>query len=770
MLTLGKKIFIMNKMRKLLILLSACFFIFSAYAADSDVVARVDIKGHNRVSDATVVSKIKIRAGQPYNENVVNEDVKNLYATGFFETVDVEKEATPEGLVVTFKVKEKPALSKMDIEGARFLRKKKIEEGIDIKVGSFVDEYKLNEVASKIKDMYAKKGFTQTKVTYDFKLNKETNEAEVKFIIEEKGVLKVRSIKVKGNKTISAGRIIKLMKTRPAWLFNAGLYKEETFTDDIRRITDFYRQEGFSDVKIEPELDFDQKGLYITINIVEGKRYYIGNIQVEGYKDVQLNEIKKVMQLHTGSVYSDAALYEESSRMRSVYVDKGYIFAQIEPVSVLNQETQKIDVTFKIVENQVAYIERIDIKGNIKTKDKVIRRELRVFPEERFDGKAVRRSKEKLENLGFFEEVRFDTEPGSAPDKVNLEVDVKEAKTGHLSFGGGYSSIEEFVGFAEIRQSNFDYKNWSTFSGGGQDLSLYASLGSLTSRYELSFTNPWIFDRPYSFGFDVYRKGHDQDEDVGYGYSEEVTGGDLRLGKEFSDTLKGQISYRLDRVKISDVVDDATADLKDEAGINNLSSGSADLSYDTRDNVFSPLTGIYFTNNLQVTGGPFGGDKNFLKYFARFSYYYPMINKSVLEGRLRAGWADPFDDTSKVPIYERFFAGGASTVRGYEERKVGPVDPATDDPLGGESMFVANLEYTYPLVEFLKVAGFFDAGNVWSKNSDFFQDKLYKSVGMGIRVKTPIGPVSVDYGWPLDLGPGEEHKEGRFHFNISRGF
>ncbi|MDD4955937.1 MAG: POTRA domain-containing protein, partial [Candidatus Omnitrophica bacterium] len=241
-------------MRKLLVIFFSCFFIFSAYSADGDTIARVDIKGQSKVSDATIVSKIKLRSGQAYNENIVNEDIKNLYATGFFETVDAEKSKTEEGIVVTFKVKEKPVLSKLDIEGAHFIRKKKIEEGLEIKVGSFIDEYKLNEVASKIKDMYAKKGFTQTKVTYEFKPLKETNEVEVKFIIEEKGILKVRRIKIQGNKSISAGRIIKLMKTRNAWLFNPGIYKEETFTDDLKRITDFYRIEGFTDVKIEPDL------------------------------------------------------------------------------------------------------------------------------------------------------------------------------------------------------------------------------------------------------------------------------------------------------------------------------------------------------------------------------------------------------------------------------------------------------------------------------------------------------------------------------------
>lgn len=757
-------------MRKLVSYFIISSFALTAIAADADIVARVEIKGHKIVSDATIVSKIKLRAGQSYNDNVINEDIKNLYATGFFETVNAEKEKTPEGIVVTFKVKEKPVLKEIGVEGAHFIRKRKVEEAMGIKVGSFVDEYKLNEVASKIKDLYTAKGFTQAKITYKFDVDKNTNEASVKFTIEERGVLKVRQVKIQGNKSIKTGILLKLMKTRKAWLFNSGIFKEETFKDDIKRLADYYRQNGFSDVKVDSDLSFTDKGIYITILITEGKRYYIGAINVEGYKDIPFKEIEKAMALKPSDVYSEQAIYEESSRIRAVYVDNGYIFAQIEPVTILNPETKKIDVTFKITENNVAYIERIEIRGNVKTKDKVIRRELRVYPQERFDGKAVRKSKQKLENLGYFEEVRFDTEPGTKPDEVNLLVDVKEAKTGHLSFGGGYSSVEEFVGFVEIQQRNFDYKNFSTFSGGGQDLSFYASLGTLTNRYELSFTNPWIFDRPYSFGFDAYKKGHKQDEDVGYGYSEDVTGGDIRFGKEFNDRLKGQIAYRYDRVKISDVVDNATADLKDEAGTNNLSSLELNASYDTRDNVFSPLTGIYFLNNFQTTGGPFGGDKNFVKYFARFSYYFPLINKSVLETRLRVGWEDPFSDTEKVPIYDRFFAGGANTIRGYHERKVGPIDPVTKDPLGGETMFVANLEYTYPLIDFLKVATFFDAGNVWAKNTDFFKDKLFKSVGVGLRVKTPVGPVSVDYGWPLDLEPGEEHKEGRFHFNVSRGF
>jgi len=755
-------------LRKLFVITLICLFTFQGNCQDS--IFRIDIKGNDLVSDSTIVSKIKIRAGQPYNKNVVNEDVKNLYATGFFDSVEAEKKNTPEGLVIIFKVKEKSVLRKIIIEGAKFIRSKKILEAIDVKEGSFIDDYRMKETVQKIKDLYAKKGFTQAEISYELNEIGKEGELEAKFVINEKGVLKVRRIAVEGNQTFSNGKIIRLMKTRKAWLFNKGIFNKDTLADDIARVTDFYRLQGFSDAEVTIDVEHKPKGIYLVVVINEGRRYYIGDIKIEGNKEISLEDIISAMHLKKESIFSEQTVYEDSSRIREVYVDKGYIFSQIEPRSFLNPQTDSVDLNYKISENEVAYIEDVSIKGNVKTKDKVIRRELRVYPGEKFDGKKVRKSKEKLENLGFFEEIRFGTEPGSESNYVDLVVDVKEAKTGYVSFGGGYSSIDEFIGFVELRQRNFDYKNFSTFTGAGQDLSLMASLGTLTNKFQISFTNPWIFDKPVSFGFDVYKKGHDQDEDVGYGYAQDIVGGVLRLGREFSDTISGQVSYRLDNVDISDIVSDATQELKDEEGENILSSGEVSISYDSRDNVFSPSKGILFTNSLQLTGGPFGGDKDFLKYSSRVSFYFPVINKSVIELRLRGGFADPFSDTEKVPIYERFFAGGTYTIRGYQERKVGPIDPATDDPIGGEAMFVGNIEYTYPLADFVKVATFFDTGNVWKKNSDFLKGDLKSSIGLGLRVKTPIGPISIDYGWPLDTEPGEDSKEGRFHFSVSRGF
>ncbi len=755
-------------MKKIFLLL---FFLFFALEAQSrDYIFRIDIEGNDIVSDAKIISKIKVRAGQSYNKNIINEDVKNLYATGFFETVEAEKEDVSGKTIIIFRVKEKPVLEKIVIEGARVVRKKKILESVDIEEGSFIDEYKMKESVRKIKDLYSEKGFSQTEVTYALDTLQAQNKVRAKFIINEKGILKIKEVVVIGNKAISASRIKRLMKAKQAWFLNRGVFKKDVLRDDVKRLTDFYKLKGFSEAKVDIDIEKKLEGIYLTVNIEEGRCYYVGELKIKGNKDVRLDEILGTLDLKKGDVFSEQTIYGNVSRIRELYVDKGYIFSQVEPFSFFNPKTERVDVTYKILENEIAYIEHIGIKGNIKTKDKVIRRELRVYPGERFDGKRVRKSKEKLENLGFFEEIRFSTEPGTKSNNIDLVVDVKEAKTGYFSFGGGYSSIDGLIGFAELRQRNFDYRNFSTFTGAGQDLSLIFSIGTLVDRYQLSFTNPWIFDIPVSFGFDLYKKGHQQDDDVGYAYEEDIRGGILRLGREFNDYLKGRVAYRFEKVKIEDIVGDATPELKAEKGTTDFSSGEVSLSYDSRDNIFSTSRGIYCVNTFTLFGGPFGGDKDFIKYFGRVSFYFPTINESVVELKMQAGIIDPFSDTTKVPIYERFFAGGASTVRGYRERKVGPIDVTSEDPLGGEAVFVSNIEYTYPLADFLKVATFFDTGNVWSGNSDFLKSSLMSSVGIGLRVKTPIGPVNIDYGWPLDTEPGEEEKEGRFHFNLSRSF
>ena len=750
-----------------LILFPVVITAFSSFAADK--ISKIEIEGNKIVSNATIMSTIKARYGEVYNEDIINNDIKNLYATGYFDNIEVEKKKSAEGITVIFKFKEKPVVKTISVKGTRRINRKRIEKLITIKDGSFLDEYKLKEAADAIEDFYQKKGLSETKVTYKTSIDK-NNHANVEFIVNESSRVRVRKIIIKGNENIKTKRILKLMHTKRKWLFNSGLLKEATLSDDVKRIEDFYKERGFSEVKVDYSVDRVGSNTFITVTIQEGKRYYIGIIRVEGNKVITSKRIRKSLGLKENDVYIERKVNDAVNNIRGLYIDKGYIYAVVKPATFLNPQTGKIDIAFSIVENHIAYVEKIDIRGNTKTRDKVIRRELRIYPGDKFEGEKIRKSRQRLENLGFFESVRFDSEHGSKPNWENLIVDVKEAKTGYLSFGGGYSSIDSFTGFIELRQKNFDYKNWSTFTGGGQDLNLIASFGDITKRYELDFANPWIFDKPISFGFQLYRRGHQQDEDVGYGYEEDVTGGTVKFGREFSDQFKGSIGYRFETVKIKDVVEDASQALKDEAGTEDLSTIELGAIYDTRDNVFSPSKGIYFSNSLNITASFLGGDTDFIRFDSGFSKFFPFMRKSVLEFRFRLGIEEPFSDTNKVPLYSRFFAGGASTIRGYHERKIGPIDSVTEDPIGGEALFIGNIEYTYPLNSILKLATFFDTGNVWEKASDLLGGGVKSSVGVGIRVKTPLGPLSLDYGWPLNVEPGEEGKAGRFHFNVSRGF
>jgi outer membrane protein insertion porin family len=734
-----------------------------------EVITKIEIEGNKIVSDATIISNIKVKAGQVYNENVINQDLKSLIGLGFFENVEVEKLKTLDGVIVRFNVKEFPILKKIIIRGAKRIRRKKVEETMGLNLGGFLDEYKVKEAIEKVEDLYRRKGFTQATVSYQVDVNTE-NEAQLEVIIQERSLIRVRKIIIKGNQAFSDRKIKKLMKTREAGFFRRGIFKEETLQDDIKRIRDFYIEQGFADVKVDFTTDYIDEGVYVTVKIDEGIRYYLGKISIEGNKEVEREEIESLIELKEGQIFTKNKVEAQALSIQGLYFDKGYIFSQVKPLSYFNPQTQRVDVTFEIVENEINYVEMILIRGNQKTKDKVIRRELRIYPGDKFEGAKVRKSRQRLENLGFFEEIRFDTEPGSKPNWQNLIIEVKEAKTGYLSFAGGYSSINEFVGFIELRQRNFDYKNFKTFTGAGQNLNLYGSFGTITESYEIEFTNPYVWDTPYTFGFDGYKREHEREEDVGYAYHTDARGGALRLGREFGDYLKGNLAYRFERVEIDDVVETATQELKDEVGTNDLSSLEASLGWDTRDNIFNPQEGFYFLNSLKVTGGFLGGDKDFLKFFSRLSLYFPLVKKSVLEFKIRVGLGDAFSDTEKIPIYERFFAGGSGTIRGYHERKVGPIDEVTKDPIGGEALFVSNLEYTYSLIDFLKVAVFFDTGNVWKEKGDFLSGGFKSSIGAGIRVKTPLGPISLDYGWPLNVEPGEEGKEGKFHFSISRGF
>lgn len=737
-------------------------------------IKAIEIHGNKAISLTAILSRIKSRVGQEYRENVISDDIKRLYNTGYFSDVSVERQEEKNGFRVMIYVVEKSIVEEITFSKMRYFKTRTLLNKMQIKTGQFWDQKMLKDDIKMIEELYAKKGLTVASVDTETSVDKVTNKAKLHFIIQEGHRVKIKKITVGGNSTISDKQIYRVINTRSAWLFNSGYLREEILDEDMERIAGFYAKEGFVNAVAQYTVNyFPNRKQYVDINITvnEGERYYVGDITITGNLIVLDQEIiSAIKELKKGEAFSQEKLETDLSKIQSLYFDRGYIFAKIDESTSLNPKTGEVEIKLVVEEGRVAYVNKVKIEGNTLTRDIVIRRELKIYPGEEFDGNKLRRSKQQLNNLGYFEEVDYDIEDTEYPDRKDLVVQVKEAKTGSFSFGGGYSTVDKVVGFIEIEQKNFDFTNWPTFTGGGQDLLLRAETGSTRNNLRLSFTEPWIFDYPISGGFDAYSSEKEKERDVGYAYDEKRVGGDVRFGKKLSDYLSAGTIFRHEEITIDSVEEDATDELKKEVGKNTVNTLGFTLTRDTRDNIFNPTDGLLLGSSYDLAGGFLGGDKDFYRAQSKLSYNVPLRYNSVLEFRMRVGVIDTFGSTDDVPIFERFFAGGVRTIRGYDERKVGPLDEATKDPIGGESLLTGNVEYTIPVIEVIKLAAFFDVGNVWPKVSDLASGGFKSGAGLGLRIKTPVGPINLDYGYPLDDEPGEESRSGKFYFSVSRGF
>jgi len=737
---------------------------------DERKVASVSVEGNQSISSTTILSRLKTTEGGVFSQRILNEDLKRLYGMGYFSDVSIDVTDAADGVAVKFIVVEKSIIKAINFVGVKRFNISKLKAIIKSSEEGVVDERQLLDDANAITRFYKEKGYLEVTTTYKIIPDDKNAGSVVNFYVDEGGVVRIKKISIEGNANYKDKVIRKLMKSKPDTLLTSGFFKEELLDEDIRRIESFYKDAGFVDIQVDKKLDYPENDeLNLIVIITEGRKYQVGEVRFKGNDKFAISEITDRLALKSGTTFSERASRADLSAIQSFYFEKGYIFATIKSDVALNPNTKRIDISYAITENDLAYVNLVKVKGNTKTKDIVIRRELRINPGEPFDGEAIRRSKERLYNLGFFEEVSFETEPSTVPQRKDLVVEVKEAKTGEFSFGAGYSTIDEFVGFVEVAQKNFDIQNFPEFTGDGQELLFRASFGTIREDYQLSFTEPWIFDYPLLFGFDLYQTSRERESDVGYSYDEKRRGLGLRLAKEFNDYLKGNMRYRLDNVNISDVDPGASLDLRSEEGENQISSVTVGLVKDTRNSIFVPSRGYVLSTSMETAGGPFGGDKDFVKYEAGASYYKSVFNNNVIELKARGGIVDAYSSSDRVPIYERFYAGGANTIRGYKERRVGPRDASSDDPIGGESMLIGNVEYTFPVIEVIKGAFFVDAGQVWQKAGDLGSGSFKYGAGVGVRVKTPLGPMKVDYGYPLNPDDTEPDS-GRIHFTMTRGF
>ncbi|MBI3087413.1 MAG: outer membrane protein assembly factor BamA [Candidatus Omnitrophica bacterium] len=739
-------------------------------------VLEVEVRGTQAIAKETCIAQMQTRPGMPYLEQVASEDIRRLYALGYFTDVRMETEPAPGGVKVVVTVKEKPSIKAVEIEGNRRLPTKRIRELLGVKPGQLHDPRKLKEGIEQVKAQYRRRGYSQVEMASTDAVDEAANAATVHLVVDEGPRMRIRKILVEGNLAFPDQKIRSAIKTKRKHWFSSGVYDEQVLEEDLDRIRAFYRKQGYQDVAVAHEVLAGPAGdwLYLHLTITEGLQHRVGQVAIAGTVLFPEHELRQLLTLKPGSVYNLEALQDDLRAVKQYYGDRGYINAEVTPESQLDAAAKRVDLTLRIVEHELAYVNRVEVRGNLRTKDVVVRRELRVYPGQPFDGAKIRRSIERLYNLGLFEEVSVDTQPTETPNHEDLIVEVKEAKTGSFSFGGGLSSIDRLIGMVELEQRNFDIMNFPRFTGAGQDMVFRIEVGSVRRNFDLSFTEPWIFGHPLSFGVDGYSRTRLRSRNLGLGYEEEKRGGGIRLGKEFTDTLRLDSAYQLFRTEISDIVEEASADLKAEQGRIDVSVAGTMLSWDARDNRFDPSQGGLVFVGGDLAGGLLAGDRDFFRLQGGASHYLPHFKRFVFESRIRSGIVSEYSNTAEVPIFERFFAGGSNTIRGFEERRVGPRDPASNDPIGGEASLIAALEEVMTIVKdergkaIVKGSVFLDAGNVW-RRIDEYASSVEVGTGVGVRVNTPIGPLRLDLGFPVTR-LGNEKRKPRLHFNLSRAF
>jgi outer membrane protein insertion porin family len=733
-------------------------------------VIQIDVRGNRAINTNTILNNLKTRQGVDLDQQVINEDIKRLYGTGYFQDIRIDVEETTEGIQLIVVVDEKPVVKRILIEGNELFKERDIRKELGVLEGQTLDEFAIKQGINKVTDQYANKGFRFVKVKYRVDTDRITKEATIVVTVEEGAKFRIGKVQFEGNQSFKSRRLMKLIKSKPRTLvfFRFGTYKEEKFQDDLDRLSAFYQSQGFLDVQVSHEFEYNQaKGkILIKVKIEEGKQYQTAQVNIKGVKVIPESEVWQRLKMLPGTTFSQQGLSEETQSIRNFYFRYGYMNVQVLPDVKVNRETGKVDVVYDIQEGDLYFADKVKIRGNTKTKDIVIRRELRIRPGEKFDGDALDKSKQRLENLGFFEEVSYDTEEGSVPNRRDIVFKVKEKRTGELSFGAGVSSIDQFVGFGEIAQRNFDLLNWPRFTGGGQSAALRGRWGTITRDFSFAFDEPYLFNKPISFGLDVYDV---RTENRNVDFREERMGVGTTFSKAFTDLFRAGLGYKVERIELFDIESDASPDVKLFEGDTFLSRLRAFLNHDARDNVFFPTKGWVASASGEMIGTFLGGDEDYYILQASATKYWSFLEpKHVIEFRLRGGVADDLG-SEQVPVFDRFYAGGFGTVRGYNYRRVSPIEGGS--AIGGNTMFIANLEYTFPVpyLDNFKGAAFIDVGDVERDSYKLDFGEFRVSIGPGIKVNTPIGPLAFYYGLPI-VNPDEEDKNGRFEFSLSRSF
>ena len=719
---------------------------------NSCVVSEVVIQGHSRISPDAIRFRIKTAPGNIVHQKAIKKDIEEIFSMGYFEKCD----ASFDDGVVTFVVQEYPVIMSIELEGNKKIKDEEILDAIGLKRFDILNTRLLKTSIDRIISMYREKGYYNVEVTS----SKPATDGGItlRFTIDEKNKLYVKKVSFDGNENVSTRKLKKVMETKNRWwlgLFShSGSYLDEALDADLMRIEQFYGDEGYIKARVgRPLVNIQKdKGIYITIPIEEGPLYYIGETDITGDLLRPKEELLEELQIKQGDVMRRSDIQLSIENLRDIYMDEGFAYVRINPKNI-EKENYSIDLVFEITKGEPVHIDTVVIRGNDKTRDKVIRRELKFDEGDLFSSSKLQRSKDKLGRLGYFSNVNIEPIP-KGDDAMSMLVDVEETTTGAFSFGVAYSSQDGMLGTFELSENNLMGKALKTKLG--------VEYGSNKKSYTLDFEEPWLLDYPVSLGLRVFNT----EKEYTY-YTKESRGGNIRLSYPLFEEVRHYIAYSLDDVvELTDIDPVYVSYLTEDEIKGGLTSSVINTLYrDTTNDYYRPTRGSDISFSLEYAG--LGGDYHYTRSTAKVAKFFP-IYKDKLALMLKFRWGSinsaKGDD---IPDYELFTLGGLSSIRGFDYDDIGPRDNL-GNVIGGRRMVINNIELTFPLgnIPGLYGAIFFDQGNAYLKRIDL--SNLKRSYGAGFRWVTPMGPLRIEYGKVIDPEPYES--SARWDFTIGTFF
>ena len=733
------------------------------------MIRAIDVQytGPATLSKERILAQMRTKVGQPYSNEVVQEDIKALYKTGYIRNVRIFAQPEGDGVKVIVAVQTRAIVHEIEITGAERVKPTRLRKEIKVKLNQAVDEQQLEEARQKIIEIYQARGFTN--VSVDFRvdpIDEKRGTARVVFTVNEGAKGAVSQIRFEGNAHASQKVLRKQMKTRGKTLIHfmdkSGRLDEVQLEQDLDKIREYYQDHGFIDVEIKDvRKERTEKGpMIITIVISEGPQYHVRKLTITGYQHTTEPKVRTLLKMKEGSVYSPKQLRDDAKAVADAYGSGGYVDLVITPEGT-PAGTGLIDVHYTIEESVRSFVNRVNIEGNTRTKDKVIRREVLVAPGDVFNTVRVDTTKKRLENLGYFAKVETYPEDTDIPGRKDLTILVQEKRTGSLSFGGGFSTVDKLVGFVELTQGNFDLFNWPSFTGGGEKFRLRLQYGTERKDFLLTITEPYFLDRRLALtGQAFYNEANYLSAD----YDQRNYGFSLDLRKPINAYMYGTLGYTLQNVEIFNVASSSPEFILTQSGTFTESKVFSSLVLDTRDNPLLSRRGQRITFSPAIAGGFLGGDTQIYGLDLEGSQYFHLPKDTILLLNGEIATVSQWGSGSEVPIFERLFLGGSNNLRGFPFREVGPQQ--NGEPVGGQSMARATLEWTFPIIEKARGALFYDTGFVNTSEWSFGFNHMASDVGVGLRLDLPIGPLRLDYGYPVM----RDGYNGGGHFNFNVGY